>query len=359
MTDYLSKKIKILSFLAIIFVVFQHAINFTGYIDPNSSYIGKANINTVMQYVLGYGFARIAVCLFFLLSAYLFYRNFALPLYGSKLISRVRILLVPYLLWSSIGMVCIWILQSIPLFTGYFSSLYTGLVIHQPFSYYVKSIVNHGVSFQLWFLTDLMVYTLMAPIIYLSIKYISIFLILPAFLLWLFAIPLPPLFSFLYRGGFFYLLGAYIAIHRIGVAQEKIKQIALFAVISWIIVLFIKTLVAFGLLQSVWLSLQQIDNMAIALGICAIWFLYDVWQPKKLMETILFCTPFTFFLYASHEPLLEIVKRVEVGIVGFTDWSLMVLYGGSVIIVVLLTLGAGWLLKRFLPKLFGILTGGR
>lgn len=359
MTDYLSKKIRIVSFLAILFVVLQHAINFTGYIDPNSSFIGRANANTIIQYVVGYGFARIAVALFFMLSGYLFFRNFALSRYFSKLRSRVRSLLVPYILWSALGLVFVWLLQKLPGLSDYFSGLYTGRVIGQPFPYYLQSILNHGVSFQLWFLADLMLYTLLAPLFYIVITYASLLFILPLYVLWLMQIPLPPLLAFVYRGGLFYLLGAYIALNHVYLPKEKTKHLALLALLCWMTILVIKTSVAFGVLPSQWLTLQQLDNMALLMGIAAVWFGYDVISRSRLFYGVSLLTPFTFFIYGSHEPLLEVVKRIGVDLIGRTDGSLLVLYGCSIAVAVSATLAIGFVLRRYMPKLFGLLTGGR
>lgn len=359
MTDYLSQKIKVISFIAIILVVFQHAINFTGYIDPASSYIGQINANSIFQYIIGYGFSRSAVALFFLLSGYLFFRNFHISLYGSKLWSRVRSLLVPYILWSSIGMAFIYMLQTIPGQTDYFSVLYTGRVIGQPPMYYIQSIVNHGVSFQLWFLTDLMLYALLAPIFFLLVRYTSFFVIVPLFILWLMQIPLPPFLSFLYRGGIFYLTGAFLAVYPFTIVKEKVRSIAGFAAASWLIILVIKTCVAFGVLPTLWLTLPHLDNMTIVMGIATIWFGYDVVMTITIPSWLTKLTPFTFFIYVSHEPLLEVLKRIGVGCTGHSDYALMALYILTIGMTLVIMIACGYLLRKFVSPLFHVLTGGR
>ncbi len=359
MTDYLSQKIKIVSFIAIFFVLLQHAINFTGYIDPNSSFFGKATWNTIFQYVVGYGVSRIAVALFFLLSGYLFFRNFTLSRYFFKIRSRTHSLFVPYVVWSALGLGFIFILQSFPELTNYFSSLYTGRVIGQPFSYYVQSILHHGVTFPLWFLADLILYTLLAPLFYIVLKFTSVGLVVPLFILWIFSIPLPPVFSFLYRGGFFYLLGAYVAISRVYLPSENAKQMGIFAFLCWIILIVSKTCVAFGIFPSLWLTLRQLDNMTIAVGICALWFGYDMIAKLRCLSTISLLTPFTFFIFVSHEPLLELVKRIGVDFVGRSENALFILYCGSIVVTLCITIGLGFLLRRFTSKLFVFLVGGR
>lgn len=359
MTDYVSRKIKIISFIAILFVLFQHAINFTGYIEPSSTFVTQRSFHAVFQYVVGYGFARIAVALFFLLSGFLFFRNFTIQMYLSKVRSRVTSLLIPYVVWSTLGLVLVYLLQTIPVGTDYFSVLFTGRVVGQPFLYYVQSILNHGVSFQLWFLVDLMLYTLLAPLFYIVLKSSSVLFLIPITVLWLLQIPLPPIFSFLYRGGLFYLIGAYIALFSVYIPKEKTKHLALLSLISWMTILVIKTCIAFGVFPSQWLSLVQIDNMAIVMGIATVWFGYDVVSQSSLMKLLFLGTPFTFFIYVAHEPLLEIIKRIGVDVLGRSDASFAVLYVGTIGMTLLLTLGCGYVLRIYAPSLYRFLVGGR
>ena len=355
MTDYLSRKIKIVSFFAILCVVFQHAINFTGYIDPSSTYIGQMQANTIFQYVFGYGFARPAVALFFLLSGFLFFRNYSLGKTLTKFGSRFRTLFIPYILWNAIGILVVLLAQSV----GEFSSLYTGVLSGKSLMEYIQIIINHGVSFQLWFLWDLMLYTLLAPLFYIVLRYSNILFLIPLYILWILQVPLPPVFAFAYRGGLFYLLGAYIAMYGVYIPKEKVKPIARLSFIFWITMLVIKTSIAFGMIPSEWMKLSQIDNMAIVMGIATIWFGYDKIASSKIVNVLLAATPFTFFLYASHEPFLEIVKQAGVRITGRSDASLLLLYGASIVLVSFVTMGCGMLVKRFVPKFYSLLTGGR
>lgn len=359
MTDYLSQKIKIVSFIAIILVVLQHAINFTGYIDPNSSYIGQVSVNAIFQYVVGYGISRGAVAFFFILSGFLFFRNFDFSRYIPKLRSRVRTLLIPYVLWSAIGLGFVWILQSIPSLTEYFSALYTGVVTGQTPVYYIQTIANHGVSFQLWFLSDLMLYTLLAPLVYVIVRYTSVFIVLPLVVMWFLQILLPPFLAPLYRGGVFYIVGAFFALHPITIPKENVRSVAVFALVSSLLILFVKTCVAFGILPTLWLTLSHLDNMTIIMGIAAIWFVYDAIPTKNLSSWMTLVTPFTFFIYVSHEPLLEILKRIGVDLMGRSDGAMLALYIFTVGLSLCLTIWLGYILRRFLPSVFRVLTGGR
>ncbi len=359
MTAYLSHKIKIVSLFAILLVVIQHAINFTGYIDPNSSFIGKASFNTIVQYVFGYGFSRIAVYLFFTISGYLFFQSFTLKMYVAKVRSRIRSLLVPYLVWSTIGLIVVIILQTLFTDSGYFSVLYTGEITAKPFLSYLQMVLQHGVSFQLWFLRDLMLYTLLAPLFYIVIRFSSLLFLIPAYILWLANIQLPPVFSFLYRGGLFYLLGAYIAIHSAYMQEKSISKIWMFSLLSWVFLIAVKTVLAFGFLPSSWLTLQQLDNMSICMGLSAIWFGYDVLQIDDKRSLVLPFTSFTFFIYASHEPLLEILKRIGFDFARRSEFTQLFLYFLTIIVTLGIVFLIGNFVRRYAFKVYMFLVGGR
>lgn len=359
MNEYLSQKIKIVSFFAICCVLVQHAINFTGYIDPSSTFYGKQTFNAVMQYAIGYGVARPAVALFFLLSGYLFFRNYSLQKTLSKFRSRLRSLLIPYFLWGGIGVVFILLLQWLPFAPGYFSSLYTGVLSGKTIIEYIRIVLHHGVSFQLWFLVDLLLYTLLAPIFYIVLKYSSLLFLVPLYVLWILQVPLPPVFSFVYRGGLFYLLGAYIGMYGVYIPKKKATSVAFVSLLCWFAILAMKTAMAFGVLPTGFVSIAQLDNIAILMGVSTIWFGYDKIVSVAFTRFCLALTPFTFFVYASHEPLLEGVKKIGIDVFGKSDTSMLVVYALTILVTFGMTLGVGYLLKKTSPKVFSVLTGGR
>jgi surface polysaccharide O-acyltransferase-like enzyme len=358
MTEYLSNKIRVCSLFAILLVFLQHAINFTGYIDPGTSLIGRANMNSVIQYFVGYGLARPAVYLFFLLSGYLFFRNFTLAKTFEKYRSRFRTLFIPYISWNLLALVFIIVLQLTPLTQTHISSFFTGYLPGRSLSEYVQIVLNHGVAFQLWFLYDLMLYALAAPIFYLAIRYGSIFLLLPLCYLWLFRIPLPWYLSFLDRGGLFYLAGAYIALHPLPHKDVSPKAIVLLTGFLWLLMLGIKTYIAF-MPNGTSTYLAIIDNGAICLGILTIWSGYDVIANTRIIDALRTQTMFTFFIYAAHEPLLEILKYAGITLMGNSNLSLFASYFLVPIVTYLCCNLVAIYLKRYTVSFYNILTGGR
>jgi len=358
MNVYLSKKIRILSFIAILLVFLQHSLNFTGYIDPNSTFSGRGNFNSIIQYIVGYGIGRPAVALFFLLSGYLFFRNFTFAKTFEKYGSRIRTLFVPYIFWNALALFFIIGIQIIPPVRYQLASLYTGFLPGRQVHEYVQIIVSHGVAFQLWFLYDLMLYTLFAPVIYVSVRYLSFYLLIPLIIVWLLRIPVPSYLGFLERGGLFYLIGAYIALHPVTLPNISSKRISVFVGSLWILFLIIKTYLVFipGLSNT---YVPFIDNIAIVFGLLTIWFGYDRISENRLMLQIESVSIFTFFIYAAHEPLLELLKYAGITILGNNTVSLLVIYFAVPVCVFLVTIYIAKFMKRYMHMFYSILSGGR
>ena len=92
-STYLSKKLSIISFFLIILVVLLHAQMLSL----------SSGVNKIIQTIITQEITRIAVPLFFSISGFLFFRNYKTPFnvfYIKKLNSRIRSILIPYLLTS-------------------------------------------------------------------------------------------------------------------------------------------------------------------------------------------------------------------------------------------------------------------
>ena len=124
---------------------------------------------------------RIAVPLFFIISGYLFFRSgFMIRTYTDKLRRRVRTLLVPYILWNLLYLIRT-AFRDIPAFSGLSHdtaqanwSLSAVLacfwdksrgVFPVPASSYI-----YPQDFPLWYVRDLMVMVVLAPVLYWMLK---------------------------------------------------------------------------------------------------------------------------------------------------------------------------------------------
>lgn len=106
MNDYLSKKIKFLSFFAMIGVVYCHTYNyFDRFLQSRTVLSEGANPGAMLQFFISNGLVRFAVPLFFIFSGHLFFVHFEFTWKGylQKVLKRVRTLVVPFLIWTALA----------------------------------------------------------------------------------------------------------------------------------------------------------------------------------------------------------------------------------------------------------------
>ncbi|MDD5674831.1 MAG: acyltransferase family protein, partial [Chitinivibrionales bacterium] len=165
-SPYLSRKIAILSFVSIILVVFIHAKT-VDFIAPTGSHFYA--VNFLIQNFIIECIARIAVPLFFAFSGFLFFATLTPTPAGfkKKLSSRLRTLVVPYLLWNCMGLLLLLVLQSMH---GNVSFSGEKLIRSYTIVDFLGRIYPHPVQFQFWFLLDLAVYFIASPLLYVLLK---------------------------------------------------------------------------------------------------------------------------------------------------------------------------------------------
>ena len=68
--------------------------------------------------------------------------------------------------------------------------------------------------------------------------------------------------------------------------------------------------------------------------------------------------PFSFFIFAAQEPLLTILKRVGLHLLGSSDAARLAVYFGSAILTVAIVVAVGAAVRRYLPTPYAWLAGG-
>ena len=115
----------------------------------------------VMQEIL-----RVDIPCFIMLSAYLFYRNFTMKRLGEKLNKRLHSLLVPYLLWNTIYYVAYVAASRIPGLRTIANR--TDLVITPSGAW--QAITKYTFNPVFWFMYQIILLVLLAPVLYLFLK---------------------------------------------------------------------------------------------------------------------------------------------------------------------------------------------
>ena len=352
MTQYLSQKIKRISFLLIIMVVFLHSYN----IDIKQG--GKVLVfakdwNWFLQNFISNGLTRIAVPMFFLISGYLFFldQKFGLNEIWLKIKKRFKTLVVPYLIWTLFGLLLYFTLQSIPQSQSFFTKK---LIKDYTVLEWLNAIFNEPIPYQLWFLKDLIVMVFLSPMIYFAIKNLRAVFLLTMFGFWLFNQDTVFLTS---EALLFFSLGIYINIQAnktIAIAPSK----TVLLVMIWLGLLATKTALGFFNFPEIYITLCL--KASIISGLLAFWQLYDLVAKTNWKATILDqWMGFSFFLYAFHEPFFTIIKKAFFAMLPKTPLSYFIVYCITPVIIIAIALLLGKFLKDKMKPFYGLITGNR
>lgn len=353
MDEYLSKKLKIISFVLMVMVVYLHANNLNVNIG-NDSYFIKRGYNSIIQNFVSNGLTRIAVPLFFIISGYLFFLKsdkVSFYEYGSKLLKRSRTILLPYILWSSFGLLFYFLLQTIPQSKPFFTNI---LIKDYSISQLFLTIIYNPIPYQLWFIRDLMVIFIITPIIFLGIKHVKWIIIPALFIFWVFNINLVFCSN---EALFFFIIGSYIAINKIKIQRTTIINPTTILLI-WFGLLSLKVYLEYA--NENFRVILIIHKISILIGVNACWLISDsILKKKKFVIGNDSVILLSFFLYASHEPILTIIKKLLYYILGTTELTSLIIFILSPVLTISICLFVGYCLKKTQPRFYFVLTGGR
>ncbi|MEY8687572.1 acyltransferase family protein [Bacteroides sp. AN502(2024)] len=338
MSQYLSDKLTILYTLLIIMVVYIHSY----YLEAE-----QYPIAYFLQKLIGGGICRIANCLFFCISGYLFARNIHTAHGVSlKLKKRLCTLLIPYVLWNVIFVLWYVVLALIPDLNRFnnsgdlINSCFGGTLWEAFYNLFIKP-----AAFQLWFLRDLLVMLALTPLLWWITKRSWIVAVIMAFVT----------ASVYWPWLIYYWLGLIMAIQKWNVENYP-KPIAFMVAC---IVLFMGYAVSFALDYEPAGWLEAPVNL---MGLYIAWTIYDwiargrCFADKGLWRYI---CGYSFFIYCFHEPAFNIIKKLALMICGTSEPVLIFFYFINPWLMVAMTVIIARLLQRIMPRVYKILTGGR
>lgn len=342
--EYLqSQVISFLRFPLCVLVVMIH-------VGINTKDCPEHSLYDSVHYLFADIIARVAVPLFFLFSGFLFFyrtEKFTWGVYNEKLAKRVRTLLIPYVFWNLLIILCLCYLynygenysltdwlrafwcETVPVFNG-------------------EGIASYPVSNQFWYIRDLMVTAMFSPLIYLICKrtyyYVLILGVLWVLNCWFLVtgINLTALF--------FFSLGAYFSIHK----KNFVDVLKPYTVLLGFAYLFFSLPVFFEE-TPMWTPLRRIGillGMAFTISLVA----RSIESSKCKVNT--FLSESSFFIFAYHILALTIGG----GIVSFslnTDVLCTCLYFFEIIAVIVIGLMIFGILRKWFPRFLSLITGGR
>ena len=338
-TKYNSSKITILNLVLIIMMLYRHAYYFEAE-NGNGIALG-------VQRFIDYGLCNLTNSLFFVLSGFLFFKNISSPTQClPKIKKRIRSLLIPYIIWNSYFVVFYLMLSKLPGVGAYtsidvlakFTSLKDGL-------YYL---FITPASTPLWFLRDLMVYVAFSPLVYMCIEKLRWGFVLLLFLI-------SPLLHI--SGILEFALGGTIAIcSNLEILDKRLNN----KIFVTCIVIYLVNAVA-----SIYYEYQRpiyIGSIITLSSIIAIWKGYNYIVKGRILTESKFWKPivgYSFFIYLSHTPALNIIKKIPITIFGTSEINIIIWYLLSPLVFVAIAIPIAKSMQRFVPCLYNLLVGGR
>jgi peptidoglycan/LPS O-acetylase OafA/YrhL len=349
MTSYLSDKIKILSIISILLVLYIHSGFFSGELEGMP-------FNRYVQEMISDKIGRCAVPLFYIVSGYLFFYKVPNGMYSifEKMKKRVRTLVIPYII-AAVFFVVFGVFVTIIPGTNQFINNSACLLLFEKnwitvfVSIFYDAVNGCPMAFQLWFLRDLIILILFASLWYFLFRYLKWRWIIIVFALNYFSIKYFPIYAL-----FWFSLGG--ALVQLNIAKENTKTGIL------LLVLFL-VLCSLQLFYSDLLLWTYFEIPITLLGVTSIWFMYGLFvSPQFSLQNYSWLSKacsFTFFIYLFHEPTLNIVRKLIVFVLGKNETGYLVSYLVSPWIFIILAIIVGLGLKKHIPKLYEIAVGGR
>lgn len=363
-SPYLSQKFKLLSFVAMLCVVFIHAYNYTDtFLQPTTTIAEGLHVGAMVQFFLSNAATRFATPLFFFISGYLFFaafRRFTFSGYLRKLGKRTCTLLVPYILWvglwTGIATLLVWAVgfEFFPILGDKLGGLYNGEW---------WQVFTNPVPFQAWYILDLFKLVIVSPIIFVAVRYLRWGAVILAAVPWVMDYSIPYFVNC--DGLLFFTLGAYLAVRAVAFPgrNKPMRRNWLFYATPcvWIALCVTYTVLsAMGKqLNLHWAVLMTLYKLCVLSGFCSIFVLYDLIGDRvKNSKFVNVLASGTFMLYITHEPLQHMAFQT---VLRYTqaDWAHMLCYFGLPVALVAFGVGLSVGIRKLSPKLHAFLTGGR
>src|SRR5688572_16227295 len=170
MHRFISQKFKFYTFVCIALLLFVHGYNLkVTYLAPFSLVNEQLTLTTFFEYFVANGLLRFRIPMLFLISGYIFAIQDSRP-YGQRTKKRFVTLMVPYFIWSAVGLAVTYLWQQHPVTAQAVQhAALDQLGDNRPYDEIgwggvIRRWLTAPVSFQLWFIRSLFVYNLLYPL---------------------------------------------------------------------------------------------------------------------------------------------------------------------------------------------------
>ena len=333
-----------MSFILSLMVVWVHSENTELFLGE----LGRETMVYSLENFFAQTLGQIAVPGFFMISAYLFYRNFQFSKTVSKWKSRCKSLLLPYVLWN------------ILYYLGYVVvtrlSFVKNIIGKEPVAFDLKELFLAAVYYKynpvFWYLFQLLILVFLAPFLYMIIRRKRsglAWLVLLILALWKnVSLPLLNLDAL-----FYYSASGYAVLFKEKVEGENTP----FQKKTWFAVLIFCWLILWLLGRpGAFLHFTPVHTVLIRfLGVLVLYSILKEIPFKPAGSTV----KNSFFLYAIHFPWVRFFNKTGAVILKGNQVAAAVFFLIMPFLILLVSSVAGYLLKHTVPQLYDILSGGR
>lgn len=335
------KKVGWFQFICCILVIWNHAGNAELFLGESAA---AGHPLWVFQNGAALEIARASIPCFLMLSGYLFYRNFTWQNLVGKWKRRVTSLLVPYLVWNLLY------------YFGYLFASYipylSDIVNRKQMSFSVTGLIRAAILYEanpvFWFMFQLLLLTVLAPVLYLAMEHAVIGILWLGLLVWgiVSGVQLPWLNLDALT---YYSIAAFAALHCRKFAEcrwDKYRGI-----------LGAELVILGGIYVAEYYLRARIPSIVFSRCLVPVgmWLLVDErWlaERKPFMEC-------TFFVYAFHFLPVRLVGKLAAKIFPGNVFAATVLYLVMPAIGYAVCWQAAKILRRFAPHVWRVLSGGR
>lgn len=354
------------SFICISLLLFVHGYNLNEtYLQPHSLVKEPTTFTTFFEYFFANGLLRFRIPLLFLISGYIYALQDARP-YLERAGKRFKTLLLPYFIWSAIGLGVTFLLQHFPVTAqAVFNAQLDQIGDNRPYSEMsfwdiFKRWLLVPPSFQLWFIRNLFFYNLLYPFFKMVVTKYALpwFILLFILMLHMFGI-----FIFEAQGMFFFTFGIWISKSQFPIDRKPVWCSQNLCWLVFVGLAFIKTWMAFEFEETIFLNfiiMNFLHYVSVIAGIMAIWFSGDkvvAWCMRK--RWFHWLASFSFVIYGFHVPLLPYLTNfLYMQWNSFQYYRLLTFFVAPVL-VFFICVALGFVLRKTVPTFYRIATGGR
>jgi surface polysaccharide O-acyltransferase-like enzyme len=349
-----SLKLRALSMVGILMVVVGHSPSYRDASAPSERSFGYA----WTEFLLTDALPRVLVMVFFAVAGFLLLQGHdgSAATWRRKWVARSRSLLLPYLLWSAIGLCIYALLQALPWTADWFTNSSRRVLDRGPGELLLVWLVD-PIPYQLWFLRDLYLMVLLSPLLQWLLRRFGMgvlaVLLVPYYLDAHVPSPVPGVRLLTSDGYWFFALGAAYAVRARLQCMSRRLVVALAAA-----TLVLASVRAYGLAAHwpndlVWWKTVHV------VGVAAVWGGYDLWLRWLERPLWMGLSGLAFFVFVAHEPLMTMLRKPLTRALGTGDLRHALSCVGTLVGTVALVMAIGLVLRRWWPRSFAFLCGGR